>query len=227
MDRHVKCTSSNTLPKTSVLQPKNRVNLTSFKQQNPITVSEKLNNFEKKFETVVKDIDHLKVEFQLSKEQNYNAVSERLDNLDEKFKTVILDVVRLGSELQLSMDELLASKNEIAKVTKENTELRSMVVVSTEEIRKISAETFDLKAKLELQRGTAASVVTMTDVTSARRIFLKLPCDTVSELDMLKEDLIRDIPTLIYMVSIILGNFKDKDFYCYNRFYFCFAIDSK
>lgn len=203
MNRHEKCTSSNILRKTSVLQPKSRANITSFKQQNPITVSEKLNNFEKKFETVIVHLDQLKIEVQLSKEQSPNTVLENLNNLEEKLKTVVLDVTQLGTELQLSKDELVDSRNEILKVNRENNELHSLLDISTQEIQKNSAEIYDLKKKIELQNVSVASGVTMTDVTLPRRIFQRLPCETDSELDAFKEDLLRDIHTLIYMVSMI------------------------
>lgn len=158
MSRHAKCTASN-----------------------PITVSEKLNNFEKKFETVVEDVAQLKI------------------------------------ELQLSKDQFLDAKKEIAKVKRENDELHSQLLVSAQEIQKIKAEICDLKNKFELEEvniGSAAkitdldqvdveSAVKTTDVTLPRKIIQKLPCKTVSELNVLKEDLMRDLGTLIYMVSIV------------------------
>lgn len=73
MNKHEKLGVKKQLTKANVLT---RSNVSSFKHQNPVTVSEKLNLIEKKFQTVNGEMEQLKIDHQLCKNQLVEAQQE-------------------------------------------------------------------------------------------------------------------------------------------------------
>ncbi len=198
MSRHENCGSPNVVTRKSVQQPNKRPMVPS-KHHNPVTVSEKLNNLEKKFESVIAELKLSKDELVDSRKE-IKVVKDENVELRAQLGTVM-------AELQWAKDQLVDSKKEIAEMKDDNVDLRAQLAGNNQLIKNVSTEMCNLKKKIE-KKGedigqNFASSVGIVGVNLPKRILQKLPCKTVEELILLKEDL-KDLDTRVHIVSISL-----------------------
>ena len=201
---------------SKILPRKPLTNINSFKQQNPVTLSEKLKNVEDKCEALVTDLAELKVELNRTKDELSDAKNEAAkqtkekDDLSQEIKVIKIELTDakneaakqakeksdLSQEIKDIKVELSAAKNEAAKQAKEKDEI-------SQEIKVIKAKISKLNKKIQLEDGIAKSVTT-SDSSLPRKIFQNLPCDSEDEMDDLRDHLKRNLDTLLYVVSVML-----------------------
>lgn len=189
MSRHEICSSDKTTTRKTALQPTKRSNL--LPKQQPVTISEKVNDLEKKFAAVIAELERSKDQFVDSKKE---IVEIKADNVE--LRAQLENVV---AELKLSKDQLVDSKKEVAELREENVGLRTNLAAGNDLIQNVNVEICKLKKKLE-SKGEGPPHEDM-ERNVAKSIFKKLPCGEMPQLIFLKSN-IEDQATNDYIVSI-------------------------